>query len=88
MSNIAATQDYVLQVPIKLNGVETSTVTVRRPKAGDLRQMDRQKGSQVDKTLYLIGRLCDLAPAEVDEIDAADLEGLGKIVEGFMPARA
>ncbi len=45
--------------------------------------MDKVKGSEMERTLYLIGQLAELAPAEVDELDAADLATLGDVVAGF-----
>ena len=72
-----------LLVPVTVQGRNLTSVTLRRPKVGDLRRMDKVKGSEMERTLYLIGQLAELAPAEVDELDAADLATLGDVVTGF-----
>ncbi|KAA5603245.1 phage tail assembly protein [Roseospira marina] len=72
-----------LTVPITVDGRTLSTVTLRRPKVGDLRRMDRAGSGDLDKTLWLIGSLADLTPAEVDELDARDLATIGEVVAGF-----
>lgn len=75
-----------LQVAITVQGVEVSTLNVRRPRAGDLRRMEVAKGGDLAKTFWLIGQLTDLTPEEVDQIDAADLDTLGGVIEGFTNA--
>lgn len=72
-----------LRRPILKDGAELSTITLRRPKVGDLRRMDKVAGTDLSKTLWMIGTLAELTPAEVDEIDAADLEAIGEVVSGF-----
>jgi len=72
-----------LLVPVTVQGRTLTSVTLRRPKVGDLRRMDKVKGSEMERTLHLIGQLAELSPAEVDELDAADLATLGDVVTGF-----
>lgn len=65
--------------------IETLTeVTMRRPKARDLRVMDRYPG-KVAQALALIQTLSGLNPAQVDELDAEDVTGLSEIVGDFLP---
>jgi len=72
-----------LSVPVTVGGRTIADVTLRRPKVGDLRRMDKQKGSDLDKTLWMISTLAELTPQEVDEIDAGDLEAIAEVVAGF-----
>lgn len=72
-----------LQAPLSVEGRTIDTVTVRRPKVGDLRRMEKVKGGDLDKTLWLIATLTELSPTEVDELDAADMKAIGDIIEGF-----
>jgi len=72
-----------LTEPITKDGRPLDAITIRRPKSGDLRRMDRVKGGDLDKTLFLIGTLAELTPAEVDEIDAADLTAISEVIEDF-----
>jgi len=72
-----------LSVPITVQGRTIDTVTLRRPKVGDLRRMEKAGGGDLDKTLFLIGALAEMSPAEVDDLDARDLERIGQVVAGF-----
>ena len=45
--------------------------------------MDKVVGSDMEKTLWLLGVLSEMAPDEVDKIDAADLEALANAIAGF-----
>jgi hypothetical protein len=61
-----------------------AVVTVRRPKGRDLRLGDAQGGA-IANELKLIAQLTDLTIAQVDELDAEDIEGIQKVVAGFSP---
>jgi hypothetical protein len=58
-------------------------VTVRQPKARDLRAVDKHQG-QVAQSLAMIAALTGLTNARVDELSVFDVGQLGEIVEGFM----
>jgi hypothetical protein len=75
--------DLKLKFPIAVDGAEKTSLTFRRPKAGDFRRMDKQSGSDLDKTYWLIGALTGLTPAEVDDLDAEDLQAASEVVAGF-----
>ncbi len=63
---------------------ETITeVTLRRPKAADLRVMDSHKGT-MGQTIALIARLSGLTVGEVDRMEAYDIAELGAQVGGFL----
>ena len=72
-----------LKEPISVEGREITEVTLRRPKVGDLRRMDKVGGSDLEKTLWLMGALSEMTPAEVDELDAVDMEALAEVISGF-----
>lgn len=76
-------RSVTLGIPFTVNGLETSQITLRRPKVADLRRMDAVKGGDLAKTLWMIGQLAGLSPQEVDEIDAGDLEAIAEVVAGF-----
>jgi hypothetical protein len=84
---------YPLKHPIETtfrpNGGEARTevlseVTMRRPKARDLRVLDRYPG-KIAQALALIQTLSGLNQAQVDELDAEDVTGLSEIVGDFLP---
>jgi len=80
---MTTTTQITLSAPLHVEGRTINTVTLRRPKAGDLRRMEKAGGADLDKTLFLIGALAEMTPAEVDELDAKDLERIGQVVAGF-----
>ncbi len=77
-------QTIPLSFPIEIGGRTISDVTIRRPKVGDLRRMEKHKGSDFDRTMRVLADLTELAPEELDELDTSDLQALSKVLEGFM----
>lgn len=78
-------QTITLSFPVSVAGRSIAEVTLRRPKAGDLRAMDKKaNASEFEKSLWMIGALAELSPAEVDALDAADFKALADAVAGFM----
>lgn len=69
--------------PIVQDGREIAEITLRRPKVGDLRRMDKVPGGDLTKTLWMIGALASLTPQEVDDLDAADLDAIARVIAGF-----
>src|SRR5947209_4557268 len=61
-----------------------SETSVRRPKARDMRLLDRHPG-KIAQSLALIGALTKLTPAQIDELDGEDVAGLGEIIGDFFP---
>jgi hypothetical protein len=81
-------QTYTLQYPITVDGQTLSEITIRRPKVGDIKRMDKQTGTQFSKVMWLLCQLAELSPAALDELDVADLAGLTPIIEGFLEGAA
>lgn len=63
-----------------------ATIPLRRPKAKDLRVIDRYDGQPIAMTLALIERISPLDNIEIDNLDAEDLTELGESLAGFMPS--
>jgi Phage tail assembly chaperone proteins, E, or 41 or 14 len=72
-----------LNYPIAVSGERVSEVTLRRPTVKDLKAFDREPGD-INKMAVMIGRLAELAPPEVDAIDAGDFLVLSEVVDGFL----
>lgn len=84
---------YQLSYPITVikrvaGGAETrdeiTEVEVRRLNAGDMRWLEQQ-ADKPGKSLGLVGRLTNLAPATVDMLDAEDVAGISDLVASFLP---
>lgn len=74
-------------------GDETITkVTLRRPKAGELRHLNLQDLFQADVSavLTLLPRISDptMTPQECADLDPIDLMELGGAIKGFFMSRA
>jgi hypothetical protein len=71
-----------LLYPVEGEGRTLTTLSFRRPTAGDYRRMGRQ-GNEMEQSLWLIGTLAGLSPREVDALDGADIEAASTVIEGF-----
>lgn len=76
--------EITLDRPVTVQGRTLERVALRRPTAGDLRRMDEQRDGDLGKMLWLIGRLGELSPEEVDALDGGDLEKISGGIEGFL----
>lgn len=65
---------------------EGATIVLRRPKAKDMRVVDKFEGENVAITLALIERLTNLDAQQVENLDAEDMAGLGELVADFLPS--
>ena len=73
---------YRLQYPIEFGSETITELSLRRVKGKDIRAV-RNTASPASETLDLIGRLSGQPRPVIDELDAIDVEEVGKIVEGF-----
>lgn len=77
---------HPLTVPVDFEGKTHDSITLRRIKGKDIRDMEREE-SDIEKTFFLIARLSGWPPEGVDELDGADFEAIAKVIEGFMGKR-
>lgn len=80
-----------LQYPVIKHGKDSGdevyrveALTLRRPKARDMRAMDKAEG-EVGKMMALASRLCGEAEAILDELEAVDFMAVNQAVAGFLP---
>lgn len=83
MSQDRRGQEVELDYPIKVSGVETSTVFMRRPTVRDEIAVEKSKDSQGMKAAKLIANLCELDLDTVLDMDAADFNRLEDAYAGF-----
>ena len=81
------TETLELEYPIEIDGVEISTLTIRRPCVRDQLNMERAKGSDVVKGVGYFAALCEMAPKDLEAMDAADFARLGELIQGFQPSQ-
>jgi hypothetical protein len=59
-------------------------LSFRRPKLKHMKMSDGAKGN-FDLMSKLLVAICDIPPFIVDELDPADFDEVGKIIESFFP---
>lgn len=80
------TKTIQLAYPIEAGGATIAAVTIRRPKAKDLRALDTARAggaSEVEQSMVMIEGLTGLPREVVDELDATDFAALGEAVADF-----
>jgi hypothetical protein len=77
---------HVLAEPVTFEGSTHTEINLRRLKGKDIRDMENIEGA-TEKSFFIIGRLAGWPPEAIDEMDGADIEACGKIIEGFMGRR-
>jgi hypothetical protein len=81
---MATTTTIPLKHPIKVNGQERQTIELRRPKVSDYKAASRGGGADEDKEIRLVANLAQLTPAEVEELDMADMKVIQETLKGFI----
>ena len=74
-----------LEYPVTVDGTTHTTLTMRRPKVRDERDAQRGGGTTGEMELRLFGNLCEVAPAVMEELDAADYDRLQDAYFDFFP---
>ncbi len=73
-----------LHYPIKINGQEIKSLTLRRPKVRDHISISQTKESDQEKELRLFANLCEVAPADLHELDISDYAQIQETYKGFL----
>ncbi|MFU1906035.1 phage tail assembly protein [Bordetella avium] len=81
-----------LDYPIKRSSGDITQLTLRKPKAGALRGVTLMALAQIDVQALkiVLPRICDpiLSPAEIIDMDPADLMSVGATVASFFLSKA
>lgn len=73
-----------LEYPVEAEGQTIDAITIRRPKARDLKRMEVAKGGEIAKSIDLIANLAELPPSAIEDLDAADFQAVSEVVAGFL----
>lgn len=76
-----------LNYPVQAEGRSIEEITLRRPKARDLRKMETAKGGDIAKSIDLIANLAELPPSAIEDLDASDFQSLSDKVAGFLETK-
>ena len=70
--------------PVKVDGVEIDSITIRRPIVKDLIIAARAKNTnEVDQASRLVSILSELSPKTIESLDVADFTKIDAKVESF-----
>ncbi len=70
--------------PIKIDGVNISELTLRRPKVRDRLAVERLGTNDAEKEVALIANLADIPKDAVEESDLADYAKIQEALQGFL----
>jgi len=73
-----------LTVPIEAHGEMISTLTLRRPKAKELREMPLRSALKMGDFYDIAAACADIPPSAFDQIDGADVMHIVEVVGGFL----
>ena len=76
-----------LEYPITVDGVEVSSVVMRRPTVADQLAFEDGKGSEAHRTVLMMANLCDVSPGGIKQLDVVDFEKLTEVLQGFKKPR-
>lgn len=80
-NSVAMTETLKLSLPIKINGVITDHLVMRRPKLKDIRNARKVAGKDdEEQEIRLFSLLTDCATSDLEELDYADY---GRLQETF-----
>lgn len=73
-----------LTKPIKINGVEAKSLTMREPTVQDQLDVAALKDDPIAQELTIIANLCDVAPDDLKALTLKDYKGLQEAYVGFI----
>lgn len=74
-----------LQHPVKVQGQDYTSLTMRRPKVKDEKAARRAGKDPADHEVRLIANLCEVVPDVIEELDLADYKAVQDAYRGFFP---
>ncbi len=83
MKNKTDKNKAVFDEPVTLNGQEVQSVVLRTPKVADMRAVDRQGDTDLDKEVLMIGRLIGVPAEELDELSVQQYKKLQDVYASF-----
>lgn len=66
--------EITLSFPITVEGQKITSLTMRRPKTADRLWAEKQKSDDFAKIVSVAARLCNVAPADIAELDDLDMK--------------
>ncbi len=80
-------EEITLDYPVPSDGIEVSTLTVRRPKVRDQINAAKVPGTDQDREVRMFAELCGVTTGVIEDLDMADYAKLQDAYRGFMKPR-
>ncbi|PZO04860.1 MAG: phage tail assembly protein [Alphaproteobacteria bacterium] len=77
-----------LDFPISHGGETYTSLSLRRPKGGDLRRGQKDGGSDIDVSFKLMASLAEVPIEAIDELDPIDLNKINDWLEPILSPKA
>lgn len=78
-------KDIKLNSPVRIDGVDITKVRMREPKVKDQLAVDKVQG-EAAKEITLFANLCELSPADIEEMVLSDYRQLQEAYQSFLPS--
>ncbi|WP_311276176.1 phage tail assembly protein [Methylobacterium sp. WCS2018Hpa-22] len=72
-----------LDFPVTVDAMEYKELTMRRPKTKDSIAASKFKGSEAERGIFLMAKLCNVSPDVIEELDEVDANKLGEQHKAF-----
>lgn len=69
--------------PVTLNGETVSSIVMREPTVADMRAVDKQGSTDLEREILMIGRLIGVAGDELDALSVSNYKRLQDKYAGF-----
>lgn len=77
-------EEIKLEHPIEVDGRTIESINVRRLKVRDQVAASKKKGTEAEVEVHLFANLCELTPANIEELDMVDYRKIQDIYTGFL----
>lgn len=72
-----------LKYPVTISGLETTALSMRRPKVRDMLAGDKKGKSDAEKEIHIFANLCEVDPDVIQELDMVDYAEIQKTYQVF-----
>ena len=76
--------DITLTYPVSVSGIETATLSMRRPKVRDMLAGDKRGKTDAEKEIHIFANLCEVSPEVIEELDMMDYAEVQKAYQDFL----
>jgi hypothetical protein len=73
-----------LKNPVTVEGVKTSSLTMRSPKVKDLLASEKAAKGDSEREVYLITLLCGVPKSAIEDLEMSDYKALQEKLQSFL----